>query len=187
MAKYNNFNTSVSEDSEKVIKLLESMPLDVRELRQSIRPAALFFHEKMVKAVGTKWGIRTGRLYEKGVKLQIASKGKNQGSEPSAAYRIYFSKASNGRRGTPEYMAATYIARWLEGGTKPHYTVKGATIKKTRRGKIGLSAHQRKLKHPGFPARPAAAEVVEQEKSNVENIARNNIMHILKRKGVTDA
>ena len=83
-------------------------------------------------------------------------------------------------------MAPTFVARFLEGGVKPHYTVKGATIKKQNRGQLSLNRYQRKLKHPGFPARPINQETQKREAENTSNIARNNLMKVLKKKGVQE-
>lgn len=187
MAKRNSIDTDFYFTTDEVIELLSKVPLNSAELRKAIRPASQYFYDKAQKAVGTKWGVRTGRMKTEGVKLQLARKEKTKEGVNYSAYRIYFSKKSSRIKNTKDYIAPTYVARWLEGGTKPHFTVSGVTRKKAKRGKVILSAHQRKLKHPGFRARPAIEQVVETEKSNVENIAKNNVMYQLKRKGVENA
>lgn len=186
MAKRNALDTDVLFTVDDVIKLLDRVPLNPNELRKAIRPTSQYLYQKINNAVGTKWGVRTGRMKEQGVKLQVARKSESSGGK-SADYRIYFSLKSSRVKGTKDYIAPLYVARWLEGGTKPHYTARFATRAKARRGKLILTAHQRKLKHPGFAGRPAVHDVVESERSNVENISRNNIMYQLKKKGVEDA
>lgn len=127
------------------------------------------------------WGIRTGRLSREGLKMRVARRDEGNG----AAYQIYFS-TKRGERGTPEYMADTYKARWLEGGTKPHYTVKGASIKSVKRGKVSLSTRQRKLLTDGFPGRPIIKQVVSTNLQPAVNIFWNNILPVLKKKGAKE-
>lgn len=169
--------------AEELLKILDNVPLNKNELRRAIRPAAQQFFEDMRRAVRTGWGIRTGRMAGEGVKMGIATRDEQGGG---AAYRIYFS-TKKGTRGKKDYIAPTYVARWLEGGTEPHYTAKGATIKKMKRGKIFLNGHQRKLKHPGFIGRPVAEKTQEAERNQVESVSRKNILNILRKKGVKDA
>ncbi|UGO53763.1 putative tail completion protein [Serratia phage vB_SmaS_Stoker] len=170
-------------DPSEVLELLKELPLSEGEKRQSLRPAAQYFHQKTVDIVGKGWGIRTGRMHREGVKLQLAGKSDKYGD---VSYRIYYSKKSSRIKGTPDYMAPTFVARFLEGGVKPHYTAKGATIKKQQRGQLSLNRYQQKLKHPGFPARPINQETQKREAENTSNIARNNLMKILKKKGVQE-
>ncbi len=178
MATDNNNKSHV--DPQAVLDLLDKMPLSVNEKRQALRPAAQYFYQKMTDTVGKGWGIRTGRMYHEGVKMQAAGKSQKYGD---VSYRIYFSKKSSGKRGTPDYMAPTYVARFLEGGVKPHYTVKGATIKKQQRGQLSLSRYQQTLKHPGFPARPIVERAQKNLAVDTSNIARNNVLAMLKKKG----
>ncbi len=167
---------------DELVKLLKEYNLDKRELRQALRPAAIFIYGQIKNEVGRGWGIRTGRLSREGVKMGVSNKDEARGG---AAYRIYFSKKS-GPRGTPEYMADTFKARWLEGGTKPHYTAKGATIKKAKKGRLILNSHQRKLMHPGFAGRPIIERLVTKERGEVVEITRRNITQKLIKKGATD-
>lgn len=167
---------------DELVKLLKEYNLDKRELRQALRPAAIFIYGQIKNEVGRGWGIRTGRLSREGVKMGVSNKDEARGG---AAYRVYFSKKS-GPRGTPEYMADTFKARWLEGGTKPHYTAKGATIKKAKKGRLILNSHQRKLMHPGFAGRPIIETLVNKERGEVVEITRRNITAKLKKKGATD-
>lgn len=167
--------------AEEVLDLLDKVPLNANQLRQCLRPAAQYFHKSMVGAVGKGWGIRTGRMHAEGVKIQTSSKTKG---ENSAGYRIYFSKKSSRVRGTKDYIAPTYVARWLEGGTKPHYTVRGATTKKANRGSLTLNRYQRRLKHPGFAARPIVESEQKGQEERVSGMVRVNILNMLKRKGV---
>lgn len=169
--------------ADELLEILDKVPLNKNELRRSIRPAAQQFFNEMSKAVRSGWGVRTGRMASEGVKMGISTRDEQGGG---AAYKIYFSK-KKGTKGKKDYIAPTYVARWLEGGTKPHYTAKGATIKKMKRGGIALNSHQRKLKHPGFIGRPVAENTQEKERSQVESIARQNILNILRKKGVKDA
>lgn len=167
---------------DELVKLLKEYNLDKRELRQALRPAAIFIYGQIKNEVGRGWGIRTGRLSREGVKMGVSNKDEARGG---AAYRIYFSKKS-GQRGTPEYMADTFKARWLEGGTKPHYTAKGATIKKAKKGRLILNSHQRKLMHPGFAAKPVVAPTVQREYAEVVEMVRQQITLKLIKKGATN-
>lgn len=169
-------------DADELLQLLKDYNLDKKELRQSLRPAAMFIYGKINTEVGRGWGIRTGRLSREGVKMGVSNKDEKAGG---AAYRVYFSKKS-GQRGTPEYMADTFKARWLEGGTKPHYTAKGATVKKAQRGRLVLNSHQRKLMHPGFAGRPVVEKTVTKERGEVVEITRRNITQKLIKKGATN-
>jgi len=169
--------------ADELLKILDNVPLNKNELRRALRPAAQQFFNDMSRAVRNGWGVRTGRMANEGVKMGISTRDEQGGG---AAYRIYFS-TKKGTRGKKDYIAPTYVARWLEGGTEPHYTAKGATIKKTKRGKIFLNGHQRKLKHPGFAGRPIVTETQKGERSQVESVARQNILNILRKKGVKDA
>lgn len=169
--------------AEELLRILDKVPLSKNEMRRALRPAAQAFFNEMQSAVSRGWGVRTGRMARDGVKIGVSSRDE---SGNSAAYRIYFSKAK-GTRGTSDYIAPTFVARWLESGTSPHYTSKGATIKKTRRGSLVLNARERKLRHPGFVGRPVAEQTQKKQRANVENITRTNIMTILKKKGVEDA
>lgn len=173
-------NTDRSEiDIDDFIKLLEGYELNKNELRRSIRPAAQYFLQKMTSSVGKGWGVRTGRMHGEGVKMGVATS--DEGNK-AAAYRVYFSR-KKGTRGKADYIAPTFVARWLEGGTRPHYTARNATIKKVQSGRYLLSAHTRKLKHPGFAGRPVAEDTQKKYSKEVENISRNNIMYILRKKG----
>lgn len=169
-------------DIDEFIDLIKRYRMDKKELRQSLRPSALLIYGRIQNEVGRGWGIRTGRLSREGVKMGVSNKDERSGG---AAYRVYFSKKS-GQRGTPEYMADTFKARWLEGGTKPHFTAKGATIKKAKRGKLTLNRHQRKLMHPGFAGRPVIEKTVTKERGEVVDLTRRNILNKLKKKGATD-
>lgn len=168
-------------DSDELLKLLKEYKLNKNELRASLRAAAKFMFESEQKAIGRGWGIRTGRLSREGLKIGVSNRDERFGG---AAYRIYFSKKS-GPRGTPEYMADTFKARWLEGGTKKHYTAKGATSKKAKRGKLVLNSHQRKLMHPGFAAKPVVAPTVRRETEKVVEMVRQTITARLIKKGAT--
>lgn len=170
--------------AEDILKLLDIVPLKKSELRRCLRPAAQVFFNNLQQTIGKGWGVRTGRMSREGVKMGVSSR--DERGPNNAAYRIYFSK-SRGTRGTSDYIAPTYVARWLEGGTEPHYTSKGATIKKGKRGKLALNAHQRKLRHPGFAGRPIVEATQSREKEKIEQIVRNNIMAILRKKGVQNA
>lgn len=169
-------------DTEELEKLLKEYSLDKRELRQALRAGARYMFQKEHDAINKGWGIKTGRLSREGLKMGVSSFDERKGG---AAYRIYFSKKS-GPRGTSEYMADTFKARWLEGGTKPHYTAKGATIKKAKRGKLVLNRHQRKLMHPGFSAKPVVAPVVQKETAQVVEMVRQAITLKLIKKGATN-
>lgn len=163
---------------DEIMRLLKDYPLNKNELRRCIRQAARVMFNKEQEIIGRGWGIRTGRLSREGLKLSVDRRSEAAGG---AAYAIRFSKKS-GKRGTSEYMADTFKARWLEGGTDPHYTAKGATNKKAKRGALSLNARQRKLKHPGFKARPIIEKVVEQNRKDVINMVRSEVERMLKSK-----
>ncbi|QPX74976.1 putative tail completion protein [Serratia phage vB_SmaS_PhooPhighters] len=180
MAKINRQNTS-EVDATDFFDVIDKYKLSKLELRQALRPAAQYLFAKEQSALGKGWGIRTGRLSREGLKIGVSARDETNGG----AYRIYFSKKS-GPRGTDEYMADTYKARWLEGGTKPHYTAKGATRKKRAQGRLRLNSRQRRLMHPGFKARPVVETVVKQNEQDVKNIVMNNLLPLLKKKGAED-
>lgn len=177
-ARRNKQNTS-DVDASEVLDLLDNYKLSKNELRASLRPASQYLYQKENAEIRRGWGIRTGRMAGEGLKMGIASRDEGQ---TSAAYRIYFSR-KKGTRGQSDYIAPTFVARWLEGGTKPHYTVKGATIKKETKGRLTLSGRQRKLRHPGFAGRPVVERATDRYFKEVQNIVRNNILAILKKKG----
>ncbi|AWD90231.1 hypothetical protein [Dickeya phage Sucellus] len=166
-------------DTDEYQNMLKEYPLKKSELRKVLIKSVRRLYNKEQSVVGSGWGIRTGRLSREGVIMRVDKKAEQKGG---AAYSISFSK-KKGKRGTPEYMADTFKARWLEGGTKPHYTVKGATIKKAKKGKLALNKRQRKLYHPGFQGRPIIQNLIESERDNVINEVRNDINKILKSKG----
>lgn len=176
MAKENTF------DIDELLQLLKHYSFTKSELRGSLRDATRYLYAKEQAAINRGWGIRTGRLSREGLKMGVSSRDERSGG---AAYRIYFSKKS-GQRGTPEYMADTFKARWLEGGTNPHYTVKGATTKKAKRGRLALNRHQRKLLHPGFAGRPIIAVAVKREREEVVEMVRQKITMRLIKKGAKD-
>lgn len=169
-------------DTDELLQLLKEYNLTKNELRAALRGATRYLFSKQQSAINHGWGIKTGRLSREGLKMGVSSRDERNGG---AAYRIYFSKKS-GQRGTPEYMADTFKARWLEGGTKPHYTAKGATIKKAKRGKLVLNSHQRKLMHPGFTAKPVVAPTVQREYAEVVEMVRQQITLKLIKKGATN-
>lgn len=169
-------------DTTELVKLLEEYNLTKRELRRVLRKASRWLYFRQQTAINKGWGIKTGRLSREGLKIGVSSYDEKGGG---AAYRLYFSKKS-GPRGTPEYMADTFKARWLEGGTKPHFTAKGATIKKAKRGKLTLNSQQRKLMHPGFAAKPVIAPSVSKDYSEVVEMVRADITKMLIKKGAQD-
>lgn len=69
MAKRNSVDTEFYFSTEEVIELLSKVPLNSSELRKAIRPASLYFYDKAQKAVGTKWGVRTGRMKTEGISI----------------------------------------------------------------------------------------------------------------------
>lgn len=171
-------------DTKELLRMLDKVPLNKNELRRAIRPAAQAFFNAMQNAVTNQWGVRTGRMAHQGVKIGTAPK--DEPNENSAAYRIYFSR-KKGTRGKSDYIAPTFVARWLESGTEPHYTAKGITRRKMRRGVIVLGGQKRKLQHPGFKGRPVAQRTQDLQRRSVEDTSRQNILLILRKKGVEDA
>lgn len=178
--KIDRQNTSYV-NADELLDMLDKYKLSKNELRSCLRPAVQFLYAKESQAVRQGWGIRTGRMAQTAVKMGISTRDEG---DKGGAYRIYFS-TKRGTRGKSDYIAPTFVARWLEGGTKPHYTVKGATRKKEVKGRLSLSARQRKLRHPGFKGRPIINSVVERYYSDVVNIVRNNVLAILKKKGAS--
>lgn len=167
-------------DAQEVLDLLDKVPLKKNELRAAVRPAAQEMYKEVSKMVGKGWGVRTGNLSREGVKFGVSTRDENGNT---SAYRIYFSK-KKGQRGKPGYIAPTFVARWLEQGTKPHFTAKGGSRRNVLRGKVALNGRQRKLRHPGFAGRPVVEETQKDNTQKVENITRNNILYIMRKKGV---